>query len=79
MGFDIGFGYDFGKTRIEGNWNRGKSDGGVFAGVAFTDDTKIDSLSLSGYYDFRADKLWSPFVGISIASSKVAINNFEDN
>ena len=26
LGLDLGFGYDFGKTRIEANWVRGQSD-----------------------------------------------------
>ena len=26
FGLDVGFGYDFGKARVEGTWNRGQSD-----------------------------------------------------
>ena len=79
LGFDLGFGYDFGKTRIEGTWMRGQSSGGVNAGTAFTDDATIDSLALSAYYDFRETKQWSPFVGISLASTRVEISNVDDN
>ena len=78
LGFDLGIGYDFGKTRIEGTWIRGQSSGGVNAGTAFTDDSTIDSLSLSAYYDFRETKQWSPFVGISLASTRVEISNVDD-
>ena len=78
LGFDLGVGYDFGKTRIEGTWMRGQSSGGVNAGIAFTEDATIDSLTLSGYYDFRSTKQWSPFVGISIASTRLEISNIDD-
>ena len=78
LGFDLGVGHDFGRTRIEGTWMRGQSSGGVNAGTAFTDDATIDSLTLSGYYDFRAAKQWSPFVGLSIASTRVEISNVAD-
>ena len=78
LGFDLGVGYDFGKTRIEATWIRGQSRGGVSAGNAFTDDTILDSLTLSGYYDFRSTKKWSPFVGISMASTKVEFSGVDD-
>ena len=78
LGFDLGVGYDFGKTRIEGTWMRGQSSGGVNAGTAFTDDATIDSLAFSAYYDFRETKQWSPFVGISLASTRVEISNIAD-
>ncbi len=78
LGFDLGVGYDFGKTRIEGTWMRAQSSGGVNAGLAFTDDATIDSLTFSGYYDFRSTKQWSPFVGISIASTRLEISNIDN-
>ncbi len=79
LGFDLGVGYDFGKTRIEGTWMRGQSSGGTNAGIVFTDDATIDSLTLSGYYDFRSTKQWIPFVGISIASTRLEISNIDDS
>ena len=79
LGFDLGGGYDFGKTRIEVTWMRGQSSRFVNAGVAFTDDATIDSFTLSGYYDFRSTKQWSPFVGLSIASTRLEISNIENN
>ena len=78
IALDLGIGYDFGKTRIEGSWMRGQSSGGVNAGIAFTDNATLDSLTLSGYYDFRETKKWSPFVGISFASTRVEISNVDD-
>ena len=79
LGFDLGFGYDFGATRIEGTWMRAQSSGFVNAGISFPDDATIDSLTFSGYYDFRSTKQWSPFVGLSIASTRLEISNIEDN
>ena len=78
LGFDLGFGYDFGKTRIESTWMRGQSSGGVNAGISFSDDATIDSITFSGYYDFRSTKKWSPFVGLSIASTRLEISNIDD-
>ena len=42
LGLDLGFGYDFGSTRLEGTWSRGQSSGGVDSGTAFTTDSTID-------------------------------------
>mgnify|MGYP001176371351 CR=1 FL=1 len=78
LGLDLGLGYDFGKTRIEGTWMRGQSSEINVAGTLGTDDTNIDSLALSVYYDFRETKKWSPFVGVSLASTKVEINSVDD-
>ena len=74
LGLDLGVGYDFGKTRIEGNWVRGQSDGTTWLGFDIETDTTIDSLMASVYYDFREDKLWSPFIGASIGSSSVDVD-----
>ena len=78
LGLDLGLGYDFGKTRIEGTWMRGQSSEINVAGTLSTDDTNIDSLALSAYYDFRETKKWSPFVGVTLASTKVEINSVDD-
>ena len=74
LGLDLGVGYDFGTTRIEGNWVRGQSDGTSWLGYAIETDTTIDSLMASVYYDFREDKLWSPFIGALIGTSTVDID-----
>ena len=72
LGLDLGFGYDFGSTRIEGTWSRGQSPGGTDSGTVFVTDTTIDSILLSAYYDFRSSKQWSPFVGISLFSTWIS-------
>ena len=79
LGLDLGFGYDFGSTRIEGSWSRGQSPGGTDKGTVFVTDTTIDSILLSAYYDFRSSKQWSPFIGISVGSTKVDHLNVEDS
>ena len=71
LGLELGFGYDFGSTRLEGTWSRGQSPGGTDQGTVFTTDTTIDSFLLSGYYDFRSSKQWSPFIGLSIGATQV--------
>ena len=79
LGLDLGFGYDFGSTRIEGNWSRGQSPGGVDRGLYFDTDTTIDSFLLSAYYDFRSSKQWSPFVGISLGTTNVNHLSVDDS
>ena len=79
LGLDLGFGYDFGSSRIEGTWSRGQSPGGTDRGTVFVTDTTIDSILLSAYYDFRSSKQWSPFVGISLGSTRVDHLNVEDS
>ena len=79
LGLDLGFGYDFGSTRIEGTWSRGQSPGGTDKGTVFVTDTTIDSILLSVFYDFRSSKQWSPFVGISLGSTSVDHLNVEDS
>jgi len=79
LGLDLGLGYDFGSTRLEGSWSRAQSPGGTDQGTVFVTDTTIDSLLLTGYYDFRSSKQWSPFVGLSIGSTRVDHLNVEDS
>jgi len=79
LGLELGLGYDFGSTRIEGSWSRGQSPGGTDKGTVFVTDTTIDSILLSAYYDFRSSKQWSPFIGVSVGSTKVDHLNVEDS
>ena len=79
LGLDLGFGYDFGSTRIEGSWIRAQSPSGTDRGTAFVSDTKINSTLLSVFYDFRSSKQWSPFLGISIGSTSVDHLNVGDS
>jgi len=78
LGLDLGFGYDFGSTRLEGTWSRGQSSGGVDSGVAFTTDSIIDSLLFSAFYDFRSSKQWSPFIGLSLGSTRIEHADLDD-
>ena len=79
LGLDLGFGYDFGSTRVEGTWSRGQSPGGTDSGTVFTTDSTIDSLLLSAFYDFRSSKQWSPFVGLSLGSTRIEHSNLDDS
>ena len=79
LGLELGFGYDFGSTRVEGTWSRGQSPGGTDRGTVFVTDTTIDSLLLSAFYDFRSSKQWSPFIGISLGSTNVDHLGVEDS
>ena len=47
LGLDLGFGYDFGSTRLEGTWSRGQSPGGTDRGTVFVTDTTVDSYLLT--------------------------------
>ncbi len=78
LGLDLGIGYDFGSSRVEGSWSRGQSPGGTDAGVVFNDNVTIDSILLSAYYDFRSAKQWSPFLGISVGSTRVEDRGVDD-
>ena len=78
LGLDLGLGYDFGSSRVEGTWSRGQSPGGTDKGTVFTTDSTIDSLLLSAFYDFRSSKQWSPFVGVSLGSTRIEHANLDD-
>ena len=79
LGLDLGFGYDFGKTRIEGNWVRGQSDKTSWLGYTVKADSTIDSVMGSIYYDFREDKKWSPFIGASLGATNVDFDGASDS
>ena len=79
LGLDIGYGYDFGKTRLEANWVRGQSDETSWLGYTVKADSTIDSIMGSIYRDFREDKQWSPFIGASIGSTNVDFDGASDS
>ena len=79
LGLDIGYGYDFGKTRLEANWVRGQSDKTSWLGYTVKADSTIDSIMGSIYRDFREDKQWSPFIGASIGSTNVDFDGASDS
>ena len=78
-GFDVGIGYDFGRTRLEASWLRAQSSGGVDAGQAFTTDATLDSYLLTGYYDFGASNKLNPFIGLSVGSTSLDHDNADDS
>ena len=67
----MGYGYDFGKTRIEGTCVRGQSDKTSWLGFTVKAKSIMNSIMGSIYYDFREDKQWSPFIGASLGSTNV--------
>ena len=73
--FDIGIGYDFGKTRLEGTYQRHQTDGASWLGFDIDTDAVSDSFLGTIYRDFRDEKLWSPFIGASLGFSSVEIDN----
>ena len=79
LGLDLGYGYDFGKTRVEGTWVRGQSDKTSWLGYTVKADTTIDSIMGSIYYDFREDKQWSPFIGASLGATSVDFDGASDS
>ena len=79
LNYEIGVGYDFGKTRIEGNWVRGQSDKTSWLGYSIKTDSTIDSFLGSIYYDFRESKKWSPFIGASFGGTTADIDGYSDS
>ena len=79
LGLDLGYGYDFGKTRVEGSWVRGQSDKTSWLGYTVKTDSTIDSIMGSIYYDFWEDKQWSPFIGASLGATNVDFDGASDS
>ena len=73
--FEIGVGYDLGKTRLETTWERSNSQGVSWLGYSIKSTAIADSFLASAIYDFENNSRWTPFAGVSIGSSKVEINN----
>ena len=71
LGLDLGFGYDFGTTRAEVTWSRGAASSATWQGFASEEDTTINSIVASYYWDFRNGKKWSPFFGPSAAITSI--------
>ena len=76
--FDIGLGYDFGKTRLEASWQRHQTDGASWLGFSIEADVVSDSILGALYYDFRDEKKWSPFIGALLGSSSVEIDGVDE-
>ena len=71
LGLDLGWGYDFGTTRAEVTWSRGAASGARWSGLSSDEDTTINSIVGSYYWDFRNGKKWSPFIGPSLAFTSI--------
>ena len=79
--YSAGVGYDFGKFRIEGSYNKANNDIDSFtakaAGTGVTTtasgDVEISTWAFTGYYDFENESKWTPYVGAGIGTTKVAI------
>ena len=79
LGLDLGLGYDFGKTRLEGVWVRGGSEKTTYGSNTIALDTQLDSLMATYYYDWRDTKKWSPFLGASIGVTQANVDNIDDS
>ena len=75
LGLDLGWGYDFGTTRAEVTWSRGGATGTEWEGWTDDEDTTINSIVASYYWDFRNGKKWSPFIGPSLATTTIEHND----
>ena len=73
--FEIGVGYDLGKTRLETTWERSNSQGASWLGYSIDSKAIANSFLASVIYDFENNSRWTPFAGVSIGSSNVEINN----
>ena len=79
LNYEIGFGYDFGKTRIEGSWERSNSNDVTTSAFSISDDATADSFLASVIYDFENDSRWAPFVGASIGTTSFDVDNMTDS
>ena len=73
--FEIGVGYDLGKTRLETTWERSTSQGASWLGYSIDSTAIANSFLASVIYDFENNSRWTPFAGVSIGSSNVKIDN----
>ena len=73
--FEIGVGYDLGKTRLETTWERSDSQGASWLGYSIDSTAIANSFLASVIYDFENNSRWTPFVGVSIGSSNIEIDN----
>ena len=69
--WDIGAGYDFGNIRAELSYDETTQNIDTVQGYQAYTQVKSRSIFLTGYYDFRADKKWQPYVGIGVGSSEI--------
>ena len=68
---DIGFGYDFGSFRTELTYNNVTNEVDTVQGNSSNVAVEFESIFLSAYYDFRADKDWQPYAGLGFGNSTI--------
>lgn len=61
--------------RAEGEISFSKSDVDSTGGASGRGDTSAVGLMFNGYYDFRSDSLWTPYVGAGLGPVSVSYNN----
>ena len=72
---DIGVGYDFGSIRTELTYNNVNNDVNTIQNISTNVSAEFESVFLSAYYDFRADKDWQPYVGGGFGSTEITVTN----
>ena len=78
LNYEIGIGYDFGKTRIEASWERNNTDD-ISWGSAKEDDGYMSSFLGSVIYDFENNSKWTPFLGASVGNSYVEVDDHHES
>tara|TARA_B100000945_G_scaffold297400_1_gene276443 strand:+ start:265 stop:837 length:573 start_codon:yes stop_codon:yes gene_type:complete len=79
LNYEIGVGYDFGKTRIEASWERSNSNDVSWTEISIADDATAGSFLASVIYDFENDSRWAPFVGASIGTTTFDVDDNSDS
>ena len=74
LNLEGGIGYDYGNNwRTEVTYDSTESDGYSVFNVSLNDETTVEHVLASVYYDFKTDgKKFSPFVGISLGQAWVS-------
>ena len=69
--YDVGAGYDFGSIRAEISYDGTTQNIASVQGYKAYTQVKTNSIYATGYYDFRSDKKWQPYLGIGLGSSAI--------
>ena len=68
---DVGLGYDFGSIRTELTYNNVNNEVDTVQGNSSNVAVEFESIFLSAYYDFRADKNWQPYAGLGFGNTTI--------
>jgi len=79
--YSIGAGYDFGKVRVEGSFNKASNDideftakaGGSGVTTTASGDVDVTTWAITGYYDFENESKWTPYIGAGIGTTNVEV------